>query len=202
MEKTFLEKLENPILELTTKIPKEKILYAICEFYRKMGHREILLIKESDDDINYEDYNPLNLIGNTIEITRISVIVSKLCKKENELKFDSIQIKIEDDVLNNKIQWNVDSRIKAIHVITVIFLAIGLVATVIYGYHNIYPENRFLSRYATGLLAGVTLGPVIYFLFYLLYLKVEKIKSHSGTIKYAKDFEEFIRYKEEEWSKL
>lgn len=132
MEKTFLEKLENPILELTTKIPKEKILYAICEFYRKMGHREILLIKESDDDINYEDYNPLNLIGNTIEITRISVIVSKLCKKENELKFDSIQIKIEDDVLNNKIQWNVDSRIKAIHECLLLLFSFPFVLFFIY----------------------------------------------------------------------
>lgn len=200
MGKTILEKMEIPILELTTKIPKEELVYNVCEFYRGMGHREIILIKESDDDIKFEDYDPLNITGNTAEITCISVLISKIHKRE--LKFDSVQISIEDKVLNNNIQWTVDTRIKTIHAMTVIFLAIGFVATVIYGYHNIYPGNRFLSRYVTALLCAIIFTLLIYSSLYLVWLKFEKIKSHPSTIKYAKDFEEFIQNKEKEWSKL
>ncbi|MEZ5336364.1 MAG: hypothetical protein R2741_14610, partial [Methanolobus sp.] len=48
--------MEEAILELRTKIPKEKLVYSICEFYRRMGHRKIKLISKSEDNIISEDY--------------------------------------------------------------------------------------------------------------------------------------------------
>jgi hypothetical protein len=150
--------MNKAILELTTKIPKEKLVYAICEFYWNAGHNQIKLIRETEDSIKSEDYDPTELIENTQNISEISVLISNDFKRE--LEFDFVTISIEDGNFGTNIIWDIDVKIKVIHVIFIVGIIIAFVATIIYGYHNIYPTNRVLSRYCTVLFAAIIFVPL------------------------------------------
>ena len=186
--------MKEAVLELTTKIPKEKLVYTICEFYWDIGHNEIELIKEDGNDIYSEEYTPLEVIGNTSDVSGISIFIPKNDKRK--LEFDFITISIKDIAFENKILWGVDLKIKIVHIFFAVCLVVAFIATIIYGYHNIYPTNHFLSRYGTALFAALIFVPLIRLLCYLFERKIERIQSHPTTIKYKNHFEEHIREKE------
>jgi hypothetical protein len=188
--------MNEAVLELTTKIPKERLVYAICDFYWSIGHNEIELIKGVGNDINSEEYAQSDLIENVSSISEISILISKDCKEK--LEFDFITISIEDTVFERKILWGVDQKIRIMHVIFAAFFVVSFIATIIYGYHNIYPTNHFLSRYGTALFAVLIFVPLIKLLYYLFERKIERVQSHSTTAKYKRDFEDFIHRKEKE----
>jgi hypothetical protein len=183
-------------LELTTKIPKERLVYAICEFYWNIGHKEIELIRGTGNNIKSEEYAPSEIIANIPAISVISIILSKDCK--GKLEFDFITISIEDTVFERKILWGVDQKIKIIHVIFAAFIVVAFIATIIYGYHNIYPTNHFLSRYGTALFAVLIFVPLIKLLYYLFERRIERVQLHPTTVKCKKDFEDFIHRREKE----
>jgi hypothetical protein len=186
--------MEESILEPTTKISREKLVNIICEFYWDMGHEKIQLTRSQGDSITYENYDPLKTIANTIEISGISILISKECNE----RFDFVTISLEDTIFKNKILWGVDQKIRIMHVIFAAFFVLSFIATIIYGYHNIYPTNYFLSKYGTALFAVLIYVPLITLLYYLFEHKVEKVQSHPTTMKYKEEFEEFINQKEKE----
>jgi|GEM_PF-3077330 len=192
----WVYEMNEAVLELKTKIPKERLVYDICEFYWNIGHNEIELIKGVGNDIKSEEYAPSEIIGNIPAISGISIFISKDCKEK--LEFDFITISIEDAVFERKILWGVDQKIKIVHVIFVAFFVVAFIATIIYGYHNIYPTNHFLSRYGTALFAALIFVPLIRLLYYLFERKIERVQSHPTTVKCKNDFEGFIHRKEKE----
>ncbi|WP_321428565.1 hypothetical protein [uncultured Methanolobus sp.] len=191
-----MDNMNEAVLELTTRISKEKLVYAICEFYWNIGHSKIELIKEIGNDIKSEEYASSKTIESVSAISEISILLSK--DRKEKLEFDFITISIEDAVFERKILWGVDQKIKIIHVVFAVFFVVAFIATIIYGYHNIYPTNHFLSRYGTALFAVLIFVPIIKLLYYLFERKIERVQSHPTTIKCKNNFEDFIHSKEKE----
>ena len=166
--------MNEAVLELTTRIQKEKLMYAICDFYWTMGHRTIKLARESNDDIDYENYNPVEGIGNTSNISEISVHTYKK-KKNKYVYFDSIDVTFVEERFKTKLIWDVDQGFREWHLIYVVlcFFATTYLAWII------CPSDSTWHRYCFALsfpvFFFVLLWPIYYFEFKY---KIKKLDSH------------------------
>jgi len=186
--------MSEPILELRTKISKEKLVYTICDFYWTMGHKTIKLGRGFDDDINYENYDPVRRIGNTSDISEISVQTYK--KKQNKhVFFDSMNINFTEDGFERKIIWDVDLGFREWHLV---YAFIAFFATTYLSW-IICPSDSPWHRYCFIFSFPIFFIVLIWLLYYYLFkYKANKLDSHPDTQKYKTDFEEFIRKKEKE----
>ena len=189
--------MDESDLELSTRIPKEKLVYTICDFYWTMGHKRIRLVRQTEDDINYEDYDPTKRIENIYGISRISVSTNK--KKENNyVFFDSVNIIFEEDGFNTKLKWYVGLGFKKWHLLGLpYFLIVFMVST-----HFAWiicpsdsPWHRYCFMVAFPSFLFIFIWPVYYI---VLKRKANKLDSHPDTLKYRGEFEELIHRKEKE----
>ncbi|WP_407355526.1 hypothetical protein [Methanolobus sp. WCC5] len=189
--------MDEPVFELTTKIPKDKLVYTICNFYRTMSHKKIRLARETADDIIFEDYDPLVKIDNVYGISKISVHTYK--KKENKhVFFDSVNITFADEGATTKIMWYVGLGFKRWHLLGLVYLLIVFLASTYFAW-IICPADSPWHRYCFTLAFPSFLFLFIWPMYYIIFKrKGKKLNSHPDTQKYRKDFEEFIRKKEKE----
>jgi hypothetical protein len=183
-------------IELTTKIPKEKLVPAICEFYWDMGHKKIVLTRGPDDDETLEEYGPVKGIENIGQISGISVLTHK--QKRKKLGFGSVQIIIKEGTFETKVIWHAGMG-RRVLILVLAYLVVSVIASAYYTW-NLCPIHYHSPwhRYCAALLFAVfflILNSPIYFLFNR---KIKKINSHPSTERYKTDFEEFIRKKEKE----
>ena len=190
------DQMEKTFLELTTKIPKEKLVYTVCEFYWEMGHREIKLFWNEDDSLTSLNYEPLKRFKKLDELSNISVHINK--KTNRELFFDNVNVSIEKEVFKTRLLWDVDLRFRKWHLVFIVYLIVAFVFS-LYSAWNICPVDLPLRRYCFALSSSFIFVVLFLPLYYLFKHLFKKLKSHPSTIKYAKDFEEFIRNKEKEW---
>lgn len=191
--------LEEALLGVTTRIPKEKTVHSICDFYWTMGHKKIRLIRLSDDKKTYEDYDPAKGIEMAGEIQGIAVLTNKSHK--NNLKFGSVQITLQGSSFDTKIMWDVDIRLSAWHVVGVVYLIFALIVPTFYAYYNICPTNYIWRRYCSAIIGGVICGVSFKLMYDSFERNVEKLKSHPDTQKYKTEFEEFMKKEEKEYSR-
>ena len=184
-------------LELSTKISKEKLVYTICNFYWMMGHKRIRLVRETEDDINYEDYEPTKKIDNIYGISRISVSTYKK-KENNHVFFDSVNISFEKDGFETELLWFVAVGFKNWHLLGLPYLLIVFIAATYFAW-IICPSDSPWHRYCFIVAFPSFLFTFIWPLYYVIYKhKDNKIGSHPDTLRYRKEFEEFINKKEKE----
>ncbi|WP_407355728.1 hypothetical protein [Methanolobus sp. WCC5] len=181
-------------LELTTRIPKEKLVPAICDFYWDMGHKKIVLTRGSDVDETLEDYDPVKGIENIGQISEISVLTRK--QKRKKLGFGSVQINIKGGIFEIKITWGVEMKRRVFHLYAV-YVLVSFIVSIYYGW-NMCPIDSFWRKYCAALFATAFIFILILPAYYSFNRSIEKINSHPSTERYKTDFEEFIRKKEKE----
>lgn len=203
-----MEVLKYPrVSKLITKIPIEKLVPAICEFYWDMGHKKIKLTRgpriftgeqndltlNSDIKLTVEDYDPVKGIENIGKISQVSV----LTQKQKELKICSVQIAIEAGIFETKTSWYVAMKERVYYLYAVYFVVSALVS--LYYAVNMCSGAGYWER-PCGIFF-LTLFLVILALpaFYSYERAIDKVDSHPSTEKYRKDFEEFIRKMEKEF---
>ncbi|AFV25281.1 hypothetical protein Mpsy_3082 [Methanolobus psychrophilus R15] len=179
-------------LELITKIPKEKLVPAICEFYWAMGHKTVRLIRGSGDDKTYEDYSPVKGVKNAGEVSGIVVVTHK----QRELGFGSVQITIKEGIFETKIMWGVDMKNGVFHLYAM-YVLVSFIVSIYYGW-NMCPIDSFWRKYCAALFATAFIFILILPAYYSFNRSIKKINSHPSTERYKTDFEEFIRKKEKE----
>jgi hypothetical protein len=186
-------------LELTTKIPIEKLVPAICEFYWAIGHKTIKIIRGSDDNKTSDDYDSTKEIRNIEEITEISVHTYR--KNENyHVFFDSVNIALAKRGSVTQVMWNVDLGFRIGHLIYVIYFIISFVVPY-YCALNMCPVDYHSPWYRYCFVLYFTFFGTILVLpmYYLIDRKIKKLESHPSTERYKRDFEEFIHKKEKEF---
>jgi hypothetical protein len=180
-------------LELITKIPKEKLVPSICEFYWAMGQKTVRLIRGPNDDTTYEDYSPVKGVKSTGEVSGIVVMTHK----QKELIFGSVQITIKEGIFETKIMWDVDMKLRVFHLYAV-YVLVSLIVSIYYGW-NMCPIDSFWRKYCAALFMTAFIFILILPAYYSFNRSIEKINSHPSTERYKTDFEEFIRKKEKEF---
>ena len=189
--------IHNSDLNLSTKIPKEKLVYTICDFYWTMGHKAIKLGKETEDHFNYEDYDPLKKIENVDRITEICVSTYKK-KENNHVFFDSVNIAFEKDGFETKLLWFAAAGFKNWHLLGIPYVLIVFIAATYFAW-IICPSDSPWHRYCFIIAFPTLLFVFIWPLYYVIFkYKDKKIGSHPDTLKYRKEFEELIHRKEKE----
>ncbi|WP_321430251.1 hypothetical protein [uncultured Methanolobus sp.] len=186
--------MNEAVLELTTKIQKEKLVYAICDFYWTMGHKTIKLGRESNDDIDYENYDPVEGIGNTGNISEIRVHTYKK-KKNKYVYFDSVIVTFVNEGFKTKLIWDVD---KGFREWELIYLILCFFATSHFSW-NVCPPDSSWHRYCFVLSFPVFFFVLVWPMYYFMFkYQIKKLNSHPSTLKYRSDFEDFIHRKEKE----
>mgnify|MGYP001440686017 CR=1 FL=1 len=170
--------------EITTKIPRENLLYIICNFYWNMGHKSIMFTENPEVHQSYMYYNPTLEIENAGKNKKISVSTHK--KKENKQKFDSVVVNFEKEGIGKtKINWRVAFGYKDwqfIYFIVAFFI----------GLH--YAGKPYISGFMGTLITIALIIPVFYWIFY----RIKKLENHPSIERYKKEFKEMIRQKERE----
>lgn len=171
-------------MEVITKIPMSMLAYSICDFYWDKGHKSIRIIEDPKNLDTYTEYKPDVEFENIKKIKKISVATHK--KKENKQKFDSVIIHFEkSNVDNTKILWKTSFGFKMLD-----FIYIGVSFLI-----GLYVAGK---PHTTGLSAFFVFVLLLIPFYLILSLRVKKIENDPNIEKYKKEFEEYIREKEEE----
>ncbi|WP_440948222.1 hypothetical protein ACSAZL_08320 [Methanosarcina sp. T3] len=169
-------------MEIITKIPIDKLVNIICNFYWDIGHKSIKIIRNPSDLETYIDYSPDKKFEKLDEIRKISVATYK--KKENKQKFDSVIIHFEEDKSNKtKILWETSFGFKTwntIYIIIAFFIGLDFAG----------------KQHTTGLMAMFLL--LLIPLYLAISFRIKRIEKHPSVKKCKKEFEELIRKKERE----
>jgi hypothetical protein len=189
--------MRRPDLEIKTKISKIDLVYTICDFYWTKDHRTIKLVRETEDDISYEDYEPSKRIDNIDGITEISVHTHN--KKENKyVFFDSVNIAFSKAGIETKLVWYLSLGLKKWHLLGLPYFLIVFIAATHFAWiicPSDSPWHRYCFMVAFPSFLFIFIWPVYYI---VLKRKANKLDSHPDTLKYRKEFEELIRRKEKE----
>lgn len=164
--------------ELVTKIPKVRLMYAICDFYWDKGHRTIELSDRMEGSYygthKHMNYGPTKLIRDMDKYKVITVSTHK--KKENKQVFDSVDMEFEETIFGTKINWSLNYELKTWQLIY------GIIAL---GFGFVYAEAFFL-----GLIIAILLWIPM---FLIIDYRAKKGEHNPSTETYKIEFEEFIR---------
>ncbi|AFV22348.1 hypothetical protein Mpsy_0135 [Methanolobus psychrophilus R15] len=191
------------LIELTTTIPKEKLVSSICKFYWDMGHKTISIYGEMQGDNNHVYYDPAYEIIDVSKCKRINV--STETEKDNKPVFDSIEITIEEAKFETKIKWSVDFELKS-RWVSILFIVPFLIATYRSTVFELERESELLGGRAEGLvyfvyfliILGISLIPWYTLVNILNKHNLKKYGSHSSIERYKTEFEELISKTEKE----
>ncbi|QLC49688.1 hypothetical protein HWN40_05195 [Methanolobus zinderi] len=170
--------------ETIIRIPKEKLIYIICDFYWNKNYRTIYIMKDPKDYGNFIHYYPSLNIEGTSEIKQISVTTYK--KDENKQVFDSVNVIFKEEWLDKtQMEWYADFGFKNWQILyAIVAFFIGL-------YHAGKTE-------ISGSMAGLILIALLVPILFLAFLRAKKFEGHPSIENFRAEFENHIREKENE----